>query len=192
MPKVTTADIKNGLTILLDGQIYQIIEFLHVKPGKGGAFVRTKVKGVVNGKVLDKTFRSGETLETVRVERHPYQFLYSDGDMFHFMHNETYEQIMIPADNVTGALFMKEGSEVTIVINADDNVILFNEIPDHVNLEVTQTEPGIKGDTAQGGSKPATLETGAVINVPLFINEGDVVRVDTQNAAYIERVKTSS
>ena len=192
MPKITTADIKNGVTILLDGQIYQIIEFLHVKPGKGGAFVRTKVKGVVNGKVLDKTFRSGETLETVRVERHPYQFLYSDGDMYHFMHNETYEQIMIPADQVTGAQFMKEGSEVTIVINADDNKILFNEIPDHVNLEITQTEPGIKGDTAQGGSKPATLETGAVINVPLFINEGDVVRVDTQNSAYIERVKTSS
>ncbi len=192
MPKITTADIKNGVTIVLDGQIYQIIEFLHVKPGKGGAFVRTKVKGVVNGKVLDRTFRSGETLETVRVERHPYQFLYSEGEMYHFMHNETYEQIMIPAQQVEGAPFMKEGSEVKVVINADDNVILFTEIPDHVNLEVTHTEPGVRGDTAQGGSKPATLETGAVINVPLFINEGDLVRVDTQNASYIERVNTSS
>lgn len=191
MPKITTADIKNGTTILLDGNIYTIIEFLHVKPGKGGAFVRTKVKGVVSGKVIDKTFRSGETLETVRVERHPYQFLYKDDDMYHFMHNETYEQLMIPAEKVNGADFMKEGSVITVVINADDNQVLFTEIPDHVELQITKTDPGIRGDTAQGGSKPATLETGGVINVPLFINEGDVVKVDTRTSSYIERVKVS-
>jgi elongation factor P len=192
MPKITTADIKNGTTILIDGNIYNIIEFLHVKPGKGGAFVRTKLKGVVTGKVLDKTFRSGETLETVRVERHPYQYLYRDEDMFHFMHQETYEQLMIPAEKVNGAEFMKEGSIITVVINTDDNNnVLFTEIPDHVELEITKTDPGIRGDTAQGGSKPATLETGGVINVPLFINEGDVVKVDTRSSSYIERVKTS-
>lgn len=190
MPKITTADIKNGITILLDGQIYSIIEFLHVKPGKGGAFVRTKMKGVVSGKVIDKTFRSGESLETVRVERHPHQYLYNDGDMYHFMHDETYEQIMLPAEQVSTPEFMKEGETVTIVINADDNKVLFTEIPDHVNLTIVQTDPGIRGDTAQGGSKPATLETGAVINVPLFLNEGDVVRVDTRTSSYIERVKS--
>lgn len=191
MPKITTADIKNGTTILLDGNIYNIIEFLHVKPGKGGAFVRTKLKGVVTGKVLDKTFRSGETLETVRVERHPYQYLYRDDDMYHFMHNETYEQLMIPAEKVNGADFMKEGSVITVVINTDDNQVLFTEIPDHVELQITKTDPGLRGDTAQGGSKPATLETGGVINVPLFINEGDVVKVDTRTSSYIERVKVS-
>lgn len=190
MPKITTADIKNGITILQDGQIYSIVEFLHVKPGKGGAFVRTKLKGVVSGKVIDKTFRSGESLETVRVERHPYQYLYKDGDMFHFMHEETYEQIMVPVEKVGTPEFMKEGETVTIVLNTDDNDILFTEIPDHVNLTIVQTDPGVRGDTAQGGSKPATLETGAVINVPLFLNEGDVVRVDTRTSSYIERVKS--
>lgn len=191
MPKITTSDIRNGLNILLDGQIYSISEFLHVKPGKGGAFVRTKLKGVVTGKVLDKTFRSGETLETVRIERHPYQYLYSDGELYHFMHNDTYEQLMLPRDKVSKPEFMKEGETITIVVNADDNEYLFTEIPDHVNLTVTKTDPGIRGDTAQGGTKPATLESGAVINVPLFINEGDILRVDTRSESYIERVKTS-
>lgn len=189
MPKITTADIKNGVTILLDGQIYQIIEFLHVKPGKGGAFVRTKVKGVVNGKTIDKTFRSGESLETVRVERHPYQFLYNDGEMLHFMHQETYEQIMINVNNMERVDFMKESEMVTIVLNAETNTILFAELPDHVNLTVTSTDPGVKGDTATNATKPATLESGASINVPLFINEGDVIRVDTRSGSYIERVK---
>lgn len=191
MPKITTSDIRNGLNILIDGQIYSIIEFLHVKPGKGGAFVRTKLKGVVTGKVLDKTFRSGESLETVRVERHPYQYLYSDGEMFHFMHAETYEQLMLPREKVSKPEFMKEAETVTVVINVDDNNYLFTELPDHVNLTVTKTDPGLRGDTAQGGTKPATLESGATINVPLFINEGDVLRVDTRSESYIERVKTS-
>ncbi len=189
MPKITTADIKNGVTINMDGHIYQIIEFLHVKPGKGGAFVRTKMKGVVNGKTIDKTFRSGESLETVRVERHQYQFLYNDGEMLHFMHQESYEQIMISVNNMDKTEFMKEGEIVTVVINADDNTILFAELPDHVNLLVTQTDPGVRGDTANNAVKPATLESGATINVPLFINEGDLLRVDTRSGSYIERVK---
>lgn len=189
MGKITTSDIRNGLNIILDGNIYTVTEFLHVKPGKGGAFVRTKVKGVVNNKVLDRTFKTGESLESVRVERHPYQFLYNDGEFMHFMHIETFEQIMISADKVNGADFLKESGEVTIAINADENQILFAEVPMHVELKVTQTDPGVKGDTAQGGSKPATLESGAIINVPLFINEGDVLRVDTRDRSYIERVK---
>ena len=181
MSKISTSDFRNGLNLLLDGKIYTITEFLHVKPGKGGAFVRTKLKGVVNNKVIDKTFRAGENLESVRVERHPYQFLYSDGEFYHFMHNETYEQVMLTEDKVNGHEFMKESEIVTIVLNVDDNnSILFTEVPDHVNLEITQTDPGLRGDTAQGGSKPAFLQSGAEINVPLFINEGDVVRVDTR------------
>jgi len=191
MGKITTSDIRNGLNILLDGNIYSVVEFLHVKPGKGGAFVRTKVKGVVNNKVLDRTFKTGETLESVRVERHPYQFLYKDADFMHFMHVETYEQIMIGADKVAGSEFLKESGEVTIAINADENVILFAEVPNHVELLVVQTDPGVRGDTAQGASKPATLESGAMINVPLFINEGDVLRVDTRERSYIERVKNN-
>lgn len=189
MGKITTSDIKNGLNIILDGNIYTVTEFLHVKPGKGGAFVRTKIKGVVNGKALDRTFKTGETLESVRVEKHPYQFLYSDGEFMHFMHVETYEQIMLSSDKVAASEFLKESGEVTLAINADLNEILYAEVPNHVELKVIQTDPGLRGDTAQGGSKPATLESGAVINVPLFINEGDILRVDTRERSYIERVK---
>lgn len=190
MPKISTSDFKNGLTIVLNGELYTIIEFLHVKPGKGGAFVRSKVKGVVTGKVLDKTFRAGETMESVRVERHPHQYLYHDGDFYHFMHQETYEQLALPENQVDKPEFMKESEIVTVVLNADSNQILFTELPDHVSLEVTQTDPGLKGDTATGATKPATLESGAQINVPLFINEGDKLKVDTRTASYIERVKS--
>lgn len=189
MAKITTSDIRNGLTILLDSNIYQIIEFLHVKPGKGGAFVRTKMKGVVTGKVIDKTFRSGESLETVRVERHPYQFLYSDDEFFHLMHQETYDQIMLSHDKIGNSQFMKEGEIITVVKNVDEGTILFAEIPDHVTMSVVSTEPGIKGDTATNATKPATLESGAQIQVPLFINEGDILKVDTRNGSYVERVK---
>lgn len=189
MGKITTADIKNGVTFYLDGNIYTITEFLHVKPGKGGAFVRTKIKGVVNGKIIDKTFRSGESLETVRVERHPYQFLYADDEFFHVMHQETYDQIMLSRNSVDRSEFMKEGEIITVVMNADEGKVLFAEIPDHVILQVSQTEPGIKGDTATNATKPATLESGASIQVPLFINEGDSIKVDTQSGNYIERVK---
>jgi elongation factor P len=190
MSKISTSDFRNGLTIVLNDQLYNIIEFQHVKPGKGPAFVRSKLKGVENGKIIDKTFRSGESMDSVRVERHPYQFLYFDGDMYHFMHTQTYEQIGLPPHQVDRENFMKESQEVIVVINADAEKILFTEMPDHAELKITQTDPGLRGDTAQGGSKPATLETGAVVQVPLFINEGEVIRVDTRTSSYIERVKS--
>lgn len=189
MGKITTADIKNGVTFYLDNQIYSVLEFLHVKPGKGGAFVRTKLKGVVNGKVLDRTFRSGEPLESVRVERHEYSFLYNDGEFLHIMHKETFEQIMIERNKVDHLDFLKENETLQVVINADDNKVLFAEIPAQVYLKVTSTSPGAKGDTVTNATKPATLETGAEIQVPLFINEGDTLKIDTANGSYIERLK---
>ncbi len=190
MPKITTSDFKNGLNILLNNDIYTIIEFLHVKPGKGGAFVRSKIRGVTNGKVLDKTFRAGESMESVRVERHPYQYLYNDGEIFHFMHKETYDQLGINSNQVDKPEFMKESETITVVINADSDQVLFTELPDHVVLEVSETEPGVKGDTATGATKSAKLESGASIQVPLFINQGDKLRVDTRSGSYIERVKS--
>ena len=190
MPKISTSDFRNGLTIIYNDQLYNIIEFQHVKPGKGPAFVRSKLKGVETGKIIDKTFRSGESMDSVRVERHPYQYLYHDGDMYHFMHTETYEQVALPPQQVDRANFMKESQQVVLVINADAEKILFTEMPDHVELLITQSDPGIRGDTAQGATKPATLETGAVVQVPLFINEGDKIRVDTRTSNYIERVKS--
>lgn len=190
MPKVSTSDFRNGLTLRLDGEIYTILEFLHVKPGKGGAFVRTKLKGVTTGKVLDKTFRAGENVEAVRVERRAYQYLYNEGDIYHFMHNETFEQITIGKNQINRAEFLKESETVTVVVDADKEEILFVEPPDHVVLEVTFTEPGVRGDTAQGGSKSAELESGASIQVPLFINQGDRVKVDTRTSKYIERIKS--
>ena len=189
MPKASTSDFRNGLTIRLNDEIYSIIEFLHVKPGKGGAFVRTKLKGVVSGKVLDKTFRAGETVEAVRVERHPYQFLYQEGDIYHFMHKETFEQIPVPAEKLDRPDFLRENQDVEVVIDAENEEILFAELPGHVVLEVIGTEPGIKGDTAQGGTKSAKLETGVDIQVPLFINEGDLVKVNSREGTYMERVK---
>lgn len=189
MAKITTADIRNGLTFRMDGKIYSVIEFLHVKPGKGGAFVRTKIKAVVTGKVLDKTFRSGESLDEVRVERRPYQFLYADGDFFHLMHKETYEQIMLAIEQVPNNEFVKEGENITVIFNGEDETVLLAEIPDQVILTVTETEPGMKGDTATNATKPAVLESGASIQVPLFINEGDTLKIDTRTKSYLERVK---
>lgn len=189
MPKVNTSQFRNGLTLLINGEIYTIIEFLHVKPGKGGAFVRSKLKGVVNGKILDKTFRAGETVESVRVERRPYQYLYKEGDIYHFMHKETFEQIPIPGEKIDRTPFLKENQDVIVVVHAETEQILFAEVPDHVVLEVVETEPGLKGDTAQGGSKPAKLESGASIQVPLFINQRDLVKVNTKEGNYLERVK---
>lgn len=189
MAKVSTSDFRNGLTIMINGDIYSILEFLHVKPGKGGAFVRTKLKGVVNGKVLDKTFRAGESVEAVRVERRPYQYLYREGDIYHFMHKETFEQIPVPEEKIDRSVFLKENQDVQVVVHAENEEILFAEIPDQVVLQVAETEPGVKGDTAQGGSKTAKLETGATIQVPLFINEGDMLKVNTKEGSYLERVK---
>lgn len=190
MPKVSTSDFRNGLTFRMDSEIYTILEFLHVKPGKGGAFVRTKLKGVTTGKVLEKNFRAGETVESVRVERRPYQYLYNEGDIFHFMHQETFEQITIPTERINRAEFMKESETVTVVVDADQEEILYVDPPDQVVLEITSTEPGVRGDTAQGGNKPAELESGATIQVPLFINEGDQVKVDTRTSKYLERIKS--
>lgn len=178
------------MTIDLDGELYNIVEFQHVKPGKGGAFVRTKLKGVVNEKNIDKTFRAGESVESVRVERHPYQFLYAEGNLFFFMHQETYEQIPLEKSRVEKPDFIKDGEVCTLVIDADNEKVLYAEPPDFIEAKVEQTDPGLRGDTAQGGSKPATIETGASVQVPLFINEGDVIKVDTRTAEYIERVKS--
>lgn len=185
----STADFRNGMTIKFNHDLYTIIEFLHVKPGKGAAFVRSKLKNVNTGKVLDHTFPSGTKVDEVRIERRPYQFLYKDESGFHFMHQETYEQIFLQEDLIEGHQFLKDGNEVQIVFHADEERPLFCELPPFVELEVTYTEPGIKGDTATNTLKPATLETGAEIRVPLFIETGEKIKVDTRTGSYSERVK---
>lgn len=177
------------MTIHFNHDLYTIVEFLHVKPGKGSAFVRTKLKSITTGKVLDNTFPSGAKVDEVRIERRPYQFLYKDEQGYHFMHTDTYEQIFINEEQINGYPFLKEAQEVEIVFHADEERPLFCDLPPRVELQVTYTEPGLKGDTATNTLKPATLETGAEIRVPLFINEGDMIRVDTRDGSYSERVK---
>jgi elongation factor P len=189
MAKINTSDFRNGMNILIDGEIYTIVEFQHVKPGKGPAFVRTKIKGVENNKNIDKTFRAGENVESVRVERHPYQFLYADGEMFFFMHQETYEQIPLEHSRVEKHEFLTDGMICTLVIDVENDRILYAQPPDHIETEVTDTDPGLRGDTAQGGSKPATIAGGAVVQVPLFIDKGEKIKVDTRTGEYVERVK---
>ena len=184
-----TSDIRKGLCIRYNHDIYKIVEFLHVKPGKGPAFVRTKLKSVTTGKVLDNTFSAGHKIEDVRVETRTYQYLYPEGDTFHFMNTEDYNQISLPKDNLDAPDLLKEGEVVTIIFNAEDNMPLSVEMPASVILEVTHTEPGVKGNTATNATKPATVETGARINVPLFINEGDKIKIDTEKGAYLERAK---
>lgn len=186
---INAQDIKNGTCIRMDGRLYFCIEFLHVKPGKGNTFMRTKLKDVVDGRVLERRFNIGEKLEDVRVERRPYQYLYTEGEDDIFMNNETYEQIPISKDLVTGAPFMKEGDNVEVVTDATTETVLYAEMPLKTVLTVEYTEPGLKGDTATNTLKPATLETGAEIRVPLFINTGDVIEVDTRDGSYIGRVK---
>ena len=185
----STSDIRNGLCIRYNNDIYKIIEFLHVKPGKGPAFVRTKMRSVTNGKVLDNTFSAGHKLEDVRVETHKFQYLYSDGEYYHFMNTEDYTQIQLRKSALDSPSLMKEGEVVTVIINTEDNLPLSVEMPASVVLEVTATEPGVKGNTATNANKPATVETGAIVNVPLFINEGDKIRVETDKGTYKERVK---
>jgi len=185
----STADIRNGLCIKYNNDIYKIIEFLHVKPGKGPAFVRTKLKSLTNGKVLDNTFSAGHKIDEVRVETHEFQFLYPEGNQYHFMHTETYEQITLNKDILDAPEFLKEGSTVKVIINAETEAPLSVEMPASIVLEVTYSEPGVKGNTSTNATKPATLETGATVNVPLFINEGDKIKVDTATGSYIERVK---
>lgn len=186
---INSQDIKNGTCIRMDGRLYFVIEFLHVKPGKGNTFMRTKLKDVVDGRVLERRFNIGEKLEDVRVERRPYQYLYAEGEDDIFMDQESYEQIPISKELVTGSAFMKEGDVVEVVRDASTETVLYAEMPVKTELEITYTEPGIKGDTATNTLKPATLETGAEIRVPLFCNTGDKVRVDTRDGSYIERVK---
>lgn len=186
----TTADIKNGLCIKYNHGLYSIVEFQHVKPGKGPAFVRTKLRNLTTGKVLDNTFTAGHKIEPVRVERRKYQFLYSEENGYHFMNQETYEQVFINEDLIDAPKFLKEGELVEIVFNAEDEQALICELPAYVELEITYTEPGIKGDTATNAMKPAKVETGADVRVPLFINLGDKIKLDPRTGAYSERVKS--
>ena len=185
----STSDIRKGLCIKHSNDIYKIIEFLHVKPGKGPAFVRTKLKSVTTGKVIDNTFPSGHKIEDIRVETNKYQFLYNDSEEYHFMNTDDYNQIIVNKKNIDSPNFLKESEMVTISINTEDGMPLSVDMPASVILDVTHTEPGVKGNTATNATKPATLETGAKINVPLFINEGDKIKVDPENGNYIERVK---
>lgn len=186
---INSQDIKNGTCIRLDGKLYLCIEFLHVKPGKGNTFMRTKLKDVVDGYVLERRFNIGEKLEDVRVERRPYQYLYKEGDDYIFMNQETFEQIPIAHDLINGVDFMKESEIVEVVTDASSDTVLFADVPTKVVLKVTYTEPGLKGDTATNATKPATVETGAEVRVPLFINEGETIEVDTRDGSYLGRVK---
>ena len=187
---ISTNDFRPGITVIIDGEIYMVLEAQHVKLGRGGAHVRTKLKHLLTGNVLERNFRAGEEFEQAIVERRPFQFLYRQGDEFVFMDVETYDQVTLSSEQVgEDALFLKEGTEVTLVFHEGEPLMV--ELPTAVELQVVETDPGVRGDTASGGSKPAKLETGAVIQVPLFINVGDIVRVDTRTGRYIERVKSS-
>lgn len=185
----TTADIKNGLCIKYNNDLFQIIEFQHVKPGKGPAFVRTKMKSLTSGKVLDNTFSAGHKIDTVRVERREYQFLYKDDTGYHFMNLDNYEQVSIPEHLIDSPQFLQNEMICELLFNAEEEAVLSCELPPFVELEVTYTEPGLKGDTATNTLKPATVETGAEVRVPLFINQGDRIKVDTRSGAYSERAK---
>ncbi|NOZ46082.1 MAG: elongation factor P [Chlorobi bacterium] len=186
----STADFKNGMCIEYNNDLYTIVSFQHVKPGKGPAFVRTKLKNVKTGKVIDNTFSSGTKITTARIERRPYQFLYKDDMGYHFMHTETYEQIPIDKGIISAYDLLKEGQNVEIVFHADTETPLECELPPFVELEITYTEPGLKGDTSSSTSlKPATVETGAQINVPLFVDTGNKIKIDTRTHSYAERVK---
>lgn len=185
----STSDIRNGLCIRYNHDIYKIVEFLHVKPGKGPAFVRTKLRSVTTGKVLENTFSAGHKIEDVRVETHKFQYLYADGEFYHFMNVEDYTQIRLTESALDAPKLLKEGEVVTVLINTEDNMPLSVEMPASVVLEVTHTEPGVKGNTATNATKPATVETGAEVNVPLFINEGDKIKIETDKGTYKERIK---
>ena len=185
----STSDIKNGLCIKYNNDIYKIIEFLHVKPGKGPAFVRTKLRSLSNGKVLDNTFSAGHKIEEVRVETHSFQYLYAEGDQFHFMNIESYEQITLDKKTLDAPDLLKEGTVVMVQINTETDLPLSVDMPSSIVLEVTYAEPGVKGNTATNATKPAKVETGASVNVPLFINEGDKIKIDTATGSYMERVK---
>lgn len=185
----TTSDIRNGMCIEMNNDIFQIVDFQHVKPGKGNAFVRTKMKSLTTGKVLEQTIPAGHKVDDVRVERRKHQYLYSDDMGFHFMNTENYEQVALNENLVEHAELMKEGLEVDILFHAEKEIPLTLEMPQYIILEVTYTEPGVKGDTATNTLKPATVETGAEVRVPLFINQGDMVKIESATGNYMERVK---
>ena len=186
---INAQDIKNGTCVRIDGKLYFVIDFLHVKPGKGNTFMRTKLKDVVDGYVLERRFNIGEKLEDVRVERRQYQYLYKEGEDYIFMNNETYEQIPIAKEQINGVDYMKEGEVVDVVSDASTETVLYADVPTKVTLKITYTEPGLKGDTATNTLKPAPVETGATVRVPLFINEGETIEVDTRDGSYLGRIK---
>lgn len=185
----STSDIKNGLCIEYNHDIWSVVEFQHVKPGKGNAFVRTKLKSLTHGRVVDNTFPAGHKIQTVRVERRKFQFLYKDDMGYHFMNTEDYEQTQLEEHMIANPGLLLEGANVDVLFHSEKNVPLQMEMDANVVVEVTYTEPGVKGDTATNSTKPATIETGMEIRVPLFINQGDKVRVDTKTGAYVERVR---
>ena len=184
-----TSDIRKGLCIRYNNDIYKIVDFLHVKPGKGPAFVRTKLKNVSTGRVIDNTFSAGHKIDTIRVETSKYQFLYSDAENFHFMNNDDYNQIIIDLKLLENSDFLKEGEIVNISINSENQMPLSVDMPANVVLKVIETEPGVKGNTATNAFKPAKVETGAKVNVPLFINEGDNIKIDSSKGTYLERIQ---
>ncbi len=185
----STSDIKNGLCMNYNHDVFKVVEFLHVKPGKGPAFVRTKLKSLTTGKVIDNTFPSGHKIDVVRVERRTYQFLYPDDQGMNFMDNETFDQVNIQREMIDNADLLKEGSDVEILFHAENNTPLTIDLPQYIKLKVTYTEPGVRGNTATNVTKPATVETGAEIKVPIFINEGDTIKIDSASRGYVERVK---
>ena len=185
----TTADFRNGLCIKHNNELWKIESFQHVKPGKGPAFVRTKIRNLNTGRLLENTFTSGAKIETIRIENRKYQYLYSEGDTYHLMNNEDYEQISLQKHFISNVEFLKEGDNIDVMFYADKGIPLSASLPSHVILEITHTEPGIKGNTATNATKPATTESGATINVPLFINEGDKIKVDSIKGNYKERSK---
>jgi elongation factor P len=185
----TTADFRNGMCLEFNGELFSIVEFQHVKPGKGGAFVRTKLRNLKTGRVIPNTFNAGVKVNEQRVERRPYQYLYKEESGYNFMHGQTYEQVLIQEEMINAPQFLKEGQEVEIVFHADTETPLSCELPPFVELEITYTEPGMRGDTATNTLKQATVETGAIVHVPLFIESGERIKVDTRSGGYSERVK---
>ena len=184
---ISAGDFRNGITLEIEGNVYQIMEFQHVKPGKGAAFVRTKLKNIINGGVVEKTFRPTEKFPATRIDRVDMQYLYSDGDLFHFMNTETYDQIALNSDDIGDALKFVKENEMCKVCSYNGNVFAV-EPPLFVELEITDTEPGFKGDTATGATKPAVVETGATVYVPLFVEQGDKIKIDTRSGEYLSRV----
>ncbi len=184
---ISAGDFKNGITMEMEGKVYQIIEFQHVKPGKGAAFVRTKLKDIVNGGVVEKTFRPTEKFPKAHIDKKEMQYLYSDGEMYNYMDTETYEQIALPVEEVGDSMKFVKDNDMVIIVSYKGNIFAI-EPPMFAELEVTETEPGVKGDTATNVTKPATVETGAQVAVPIFVNQGDKIQIDTRTGDYLKRL----